>query len=224
MRYWVDDRLVEAEEARVSVLDHGFTVADGVFETLKVVAGTPFALSRHLRRLATSAAGLGLPAPVEALVREAVGAVCAANADEVGQLGRLRITCSAGPAPLGQARLGHDPRRGRGSRRALALSCGQRRADAQRRSAVVGLKTTSYAENVVALAAARRRARPRRCWPTPAEACEGTGATPVAMVRERSAGGHHARARAGVDRRAGGDPARGGAAGGRRGVPHELDA
>ena len=36
MRYWVDDRLVPAAEARVSVLDHGFTVADGVFETLKI--------------------------------------------------------------------------------------------------------------------------------------------------------------------------------------------
>ena len=106
MKYWVDDRLVEADDARVSVLDHGFTVADGVFETLKVVAGTPFALTRHLRRLATSASGLGLPAPDGQRVREAVAAVCAANRDAVGQLGRLRVTYTAGPAPLGSVLTG----------------------------------------------------------------------------------------------------------------------
>jgi len=47
---WVDGRLSIAEEAWVSALDHGVTVGDGVFETCKVVDGTPFALGRHLRR------------------------------------------------------------------------------------------------------------------------------------------------------------------------------
>ena len=69
MRLWVGTRdrgrLVEPADATVSVLDHGFTVADGVFETLKVTSAGPFALSRHLRRLGRSAAALGLPAPVE---------------------------------------------------------------------------------------------------------------------------------------------------------------
>ena len=33
--FWVNDELVPVTaEAKVSVLDHGFTVADGVFETL----------------------------------------------------------------------------------------------------------------------------------------------------------------------------------------------
>ena len=65
MRYWVSQAggLVEAELARVSVLDHGFTVADGVFETLKVSGGVPFALTRHLDRLERSAGAMGLPAP-----------------------------------------------------------------------------------------------------------------------------------------------------------------
>ena len=45
------------------------------------------------------------------------------------------------------------------------------------RAAVAGLKTTSYAENVVALASAHgAAARPRRCSPTPSgQLCEGTG-------------------------------------------------
>ena len=62
MLCWVDDALVD--DARVSVLDHGLTVGDGVFETLKVVDGTPFALGRHLARLQRSAHRMGLP-PIE---------------------------------------------------------------------------------------------------------------------------------------------------------------
>ena len=34
--------------------DHGLTVGDGVFETMKVVDGVPFALTRHLARLQQS--------------------------------------------------------------------------------------------------------------------------------------------------------------------------
>ena len=46
--------------AGCSALDHAVTVGDGVFETMKVVDGEPFAMRRHLRRLRTSAAVLGL--------------------------------------------------------------------------------------------------------------------------------------------------------------------
>ena len=35
--------------ALIAVLDHGFTVGDGVFEAIKVVDNSPFALTRHLR-------------------------------------------------------------------------------------------------------------------------------------------------------------------------------
>ena len=71
MKVWVNGRVVDADEATVSVFDHGLTVGDGVFETAKVVGGVPFALTRHLDRLASSAAGLALPVPDEA--RGAVG-------------------------------------------------------------------------------------------------------------------------------------------------------
>ena len=108
MRAWVGDRdggaVLDAGEARVSVLDHGFTVADGVFETLKVTSDGPFALTRHLRRLAASAAALGLVEPVDAVVRTAVAEVLAANAALLGDLGRLRITYTGGAAPLGSDR------------------------------------------------------------------------------------------------------------------------
>ena len=62
MRFWVSHAggLVDASDARVSVLDHGFTVADGVFETLKVTGGEVFALTRHVDRLERSAAAMAL--------------------------------------------------------------------------------------------------------------------------------------------------------------------
>ena len=49
----------------------------------------PFALTRHLRRLLRSAAGLGLPAPDPDVVRRAIAAVL--DAERI-DLGRLRIT------------------------------------------------------------------------------------------------------------------------------------
>ena len=47
----------------MSAFDHGLTVGDGVFETLKVYGGRALRPRRHLERLARSASGLGLPAP-----------------------------------------------------------------------------------------------------------------------------------------------------------------
>ena len=49
---WIDGELVPLAQARVSVLDHGLVVGDGVFETLRVYDGVPFAWTRHLARLA----------------------------------------------------------------------------------------------------------------------------------------------------------------------------
>ena len=60
---WINGELMPLEEARVSPLDHGLVVGDGVFETLRVYRGVPFAWTRHLARLHASATGLGLDAP-----------------------------------------------------------------------------------------------------------------------------------------------------------------
>ena len=63
MIIWLDGALMPLEDARISPLDHGLTVGDGVFETMRVYDGVPFAWRRHLQRLAVSAAGLGLELP-----------------------------------------------------------------------------------------------------------------------------------------------------------------
>jgi branched-chain amino acid aminotransferase len=60
----VNGELVPAAEARVSVLDNGFTFGDSVYETLRTYGGRPFHLDRHLARLRRSAARLGIEIPL----------------------------------------------------------------------------------------------------------------------------------------------------------------
>ncbi|MFC4468850.1 aminotransferase class IV [Streptomyces xiangluensis] len=177
MKLWLDGGLRDIESARVSVLDHGLTVGDGVFETVKAIDGRPFALTRHLERLARSAHGLGLPEPDLDEVRRACAAVLAANPMP---LGRLRITYTGGLSPLGSDRGEHGP--------TLVVALGEtsRRADStaaitvpwtrNERGALTGLKTTSYAENVVALARAREQGATEALFAnTVGQLCEGTG-------------------------------------------------
>src|SRR5687768_16611276 len=102
MRAWIDGHLLpEPTGPAISVTDHGFTVGDGVFEAIKVIDGQPFALDLHLERLARSAAGLGLPDVDDEAVRRGVKAVVT---DQDLPLGRVRITYTGGPAPLGSGR------------------------------------------------------------------------------------------------------------------------
>ena len=174
---WVDGRLVDVGAATVSVFDHGLTVGDGVFETLRVYDGVPFALRRHLERLATSAAGLGLEAPDRAVVTRAVEEVLAAAGLPDA---RLRITLTGGPGPLGSARGATDT--------TLVVAVGHLDPPAatadvvvvpwprNERGALSGLKTTSYGENVVALAHAARAGAGEAVFANTVGAlCEGTG-------------------------------------------------
>jgi branched-chain amino acid aminotransferase len=55
----VNGVITPAEEARVSVLDHGFAFGDSVYEVLRTYSGSPFEPGRHFRRLRASAARLG---------------------------------------------------------------------------------------------------------------------------------------------------------------------
>ena len=183
--YWVDGEIVAAGVAAVSPVDHAIIVGDGVFETLKVVDGVPFALTRHLGRLKRSADGLGLPEPDDRLVRKAVAETLTADR----KAGRLRITWSSGPGPLGSDRGG-----GPGTL-LVASSPGTVWPETVRvhlcewtrneRGALTGLKTTSYAENVRALEAAHQReASEALLTNTQGRLCEGAG-TNVFLVVDR---------------------------------------
>src|SRR4051794_36854548 len=57
---WLNGQFVAEAEARIPLAAHGVLCGDGIFETLRVYAGAPFRLDRHLTRLAESAAVVGL--------------------------------------------------------------------------------------------------------------------------------------------------------------------
>lgn len=184
---WVGDGLVPLDQAGVSVLDHGFTVGDGIFETVLVRAGVPTALTRHLRRLRRSAEGLGLTSPDESLLRRAVAAVVGAADPDARARGRLRITVTSGPGPLGSDRGDAPPT----IVVTLASAAEWPSTTAvvtvpwvrNERSATAGLKTTSYAENAAALAVAKRvGASEALLANTRGELCEGTGTNVVVVV------------------------------------------
>jgi branched-chain amino acid aminotransferase len=61
----VNGTITPAEEARVCVLDNGFTYGDSVYEVLRTYGGRPFEPGRHFRRLRRSAARLGFDVPAD---------------------------------------------------------------------------------------------------------------------------------------------------------------
>lgn len=174
---WIDGVLVDAAEARISPFDHGLLTGDGVFETLIVYEGHPFAVRRHLERLAVSCKGLGLATPDEAMLRTALDDVVGAN--ELSSA-RLRVTVTGGDSPLGSDRGAGGP--------TIVVAVGSlatwpRTADVvivpwtrNEKGALAGLKTTSYGENVVALAYAKERSGSEAIFANSVgELCEGTG-------------------------------------------------
>lgn len=174
---WVNGELSAADAARVSPLDHGLLVGDGVFETLRVYDGRPFAWRRHLDRLDHSAQGLGLDSPDRAVLRDAAVAVLEANALLEA---RLRITVTGGVQPLGSER--HDPHptvivaASEVASVASAITVVVVPWVRNDRGATAGLKTISYAENVRALAYAQERGAGEAIFPnTRDELCEATG-------------------------------------------------
>ena len=184
--FWINDALVPIVDAKVSVLDHGFTVADGVFETLLVTEGKVFALDRHLARLAKSASGLGISMPDGAAITNGVSHVLAKNSKV--DFGRLRITVTSGAGPLGSDRTSVTP--------TLVISLAEQAAwpastkvllvpwTRNENSPLAGLKTTSYAENVYALDAAKSHGFSEAVFcDTSGRLCEGTGSN-IFLVRD----------------------------------------
>lgn len=179
---WVNGQLV-GEQPALSALDHGVTVGDGVFETCKVVDGRVFARARHHDRLDRSLTGLGLPPADRDHLDEGIAAVL----DGLSGLVRLRYTVTAGIGPLGSERIGNPM-----SYIAMATAIDPPPETTtvlpvewtrNERSAVAGLKTTSYAENAVALAAAKATgATEAILGNTRGDLCEGTGSNIFVVV------------------------------------------
>jgi branched-chain amino acid aminotransferase len=184
IRVWVNGERVDNRTASISALDHGVTVGDGVFETCRLLDGVPFALTRHAARLDRSMAGLGLPPADHAVIAAGVESVLAG--DPIA-FGRLRYTVTGGAGPLGSDRntspltyiVSAGPQPPNPVSGKLAVVPWTR----NERSATAGLKTTSYAENVVALAFAQERGAVEAVFAnTAGNLCECTGSNVFVVV------------------------------------------
>lgn len=149
-KVWIDGDLVDSSDAHVPALSVGVLTGTGVFESMKVVDRDAFALRRHLRRLGSSAALVGISLPGDDVLRGAVRSVLDATADAT----RVRITVCG--APVGNDRptvFVHAEHTSPWAPTSHIITSPWVRNE---RAASTGAKTTSYVDNVLAMRHARQ--------------------------------------------------------------------
>jgi branched-chain amino acid aminotransferase len=104
VKVWINGKLFDKADAKVSVYDHGLLYGDGIFEGIRVYASKVFRLDEHIRRLYESARHIALEIPMTpAALTAAVNDTVRANQKVEGYI-RLVITRGGGS-------LGLDPRK-----------------------------------------------------------------------------------------------------------------
>lgn len=167
---WLNGRLKPAAEAGLLPLDRGFTLGDGVFETLRAYDGKPFAVSRHWKRLAHACETTGIAVPTCDEFASVLNLTLAANNLLEARI-RFTVTrgcdpegssptmvCSATPAPVFEA-----------AERVVTVPWTR-----NEKGALAGVKSTSYGENIMAIAHAKRENAGEALFlNTRGELCEG---------------------------------------------------
>lgn len=101
---WINNEIIPAEQAQISVLDHGLLYGDGIFEGLRFYHNRVFRLQEHLERLQQSANAISLHLPCSLLeIEQAVNKLVDTFDSEQGYL-RLVVTRGVGS-------LGIDPQK-----------------------------------------------------------------------------------------------------------------
>jgi branched-chain amino acid aminotransferase len=160
VKFWLNGVERSANEPLLSPLDRGFTLADGLFETMRASNGVIFRLDAHLDRLCVGARLLDIPIPPTLRDHVAAAARSALAAGYVHASARLTVT--RGPAPPGLAppthptptiALGIAPLTPPDAPRPIVAAM----ASARRNEFALtsGIKTLAYTESVLALAQAK---------------------------------------------------------------------
>jgi branched-chain amino acid aminotransferase len=171
--------LCHAPEARVAMTDGAIRWGQGVFETLAAYDGRPFLTESHLERLRQAAGMLDLHCPFDTILIEAMDSVLQSSGLDVAGRSRLRITLTSptewrstppsGPPEswfIEASPLSNHPER------AAVVTIPFVRND---RSALTGLKTINYGENVIALKLARESGADEALFANTRDLlCEGT--------------------------------------------------
>ena len=100
LKIWLDGKLVDEEQAKISVFDHGLLYGDGIFEGVRVYDGRVFELDAHIKRLYESANAIRLAIPIsKSELISAIQETVEANGITDGYI-RLGITRGAGTLGL----------------------------------------------------------------------------------------------------------------------------
>ena len=149
----LNGELISANEACVSPFDLGLTVGLGVFETMAAYDGKVFAYDLHHARLLKSAEVFALPVPERSVITAAITEVIEANHYHQGRC-RIRVTLTGGVNQLGGGREQGDVMVT--AQAADSASGGDSAKLAwvpfviNERAATAGVKSTSYADHVLA--------------------------------------------------------------------------
>jgi branched-chain amino acid aminotransferase len=160
MMFWLNGIQRSASEPLLSPLDRGFTLADGLFETMRATNGIVFRLDAHLDRLCAGARLLDIPLPPG--LRDHVAAAVRAAYSSGYAHASVRLTVTRGPAPPGLAppphpaptfALGVAPLTPPSAPKPIVAAMASARRNEY--ALTSGVKTLSYTESVVALAQAK---------------------------------------------------------------------
>jgi branched-chain amino acid aminotransferase len=155
----VDGRLVGEGAAAVRPLDPGL-LGHGVYESIRTYDGVPFALGRHLDRLAQGALVLAIDCPTAELAAEVGEAV--ARLRTPGEA-RIRIVLTAGGTRIVSA----DPLPDRSGEREHGIAAVCLPWPRLPGGPTAGVKATSTAASRVGLAHARGKGADTGLWLTP---------------------------------------------------------
>jgi branched-chain amino acid aminotransferase len=99
-KVWINGKLFDKADAKISVFDHGLLYGDGVFEGIRIYGGKVFRLREHIERLYESARHILLEIPLgREQMTQAVLDTVKANAKQDGYI-RLVVTRGAGSLGL----------------------------------------------------------------------------------------------------------------------------
>jgi len=99
LKIWLDDKLVDEADAKISVFDHGLLYGDGVFEGIRVYNRRIFELEAHIKRLYESAKAIRLEVPMS---RDKLISAVEKTAEVNGVIdGYIRLVVTRGVGTLG---------------------------------------------------------------------------------------------------------------------------
>lgn len=148
--FWLNGELTH--QPMIAATNRGLLAGQGVFETLKVVNGRPQLVHRHLDRLMRSCHLLDWPMLDAAAIATGIRSLIQVNAATTGEY-RLRVTCTQEDSSeitvlIGMSVLNPWP---------ATTSCTLVPWARNESSALTGIKTTSYFENIFAMNWAQAR-------------------------------------------------------------------